>query len=114
MTRSFLLRFQEPCSTTEHKDSSVSTATFTRIAQEGPDQAPSCQSLRFLPANVEFAGTITESRVRTEQSDADFISASRAMPVGMASGTKSITAVRMETADDDYGRNESLVIPRCS
>ena len=105
MTRSFLLRFQEPCSASISAVASHGTQTKTAVAQEGPDSDPWSKSLRAVPVNENNAGTMSGTRVRTEQSDTDFTSASRTLPMAMADGTKSITAVRMETTDEDYRRN---------
>lgn len=109
---SFLLRFQEPC-----EDSSVPVAartqTVTKIAREQPDAYPTASSYRLVPTEI-FAGTVTNTRVRNEQGDADSASTCRTIPGPPEMGTRSITAVRMEDDDRDPCQQELVVLPKCS
>ncbi len=114
MTRSFLLRFQEPCQESALPVAAHGTVTKTAVAQEGPDADPWNNSVRIVPNSEHSHGTMSGTRIRTEQSDADYGSALRTLPVQMTAGTMTATAVKMETDDRDKRQQEVLVLPRCS
>lgn len=112
MTASFLLRFQEPRNSSQPATVATGTQTITKIAQEQSDADPTRTSYRAVPEAGDFTGTVTSTRIRGEQGDADYNSPARLMPVQHVIGTTTITAIRMESADQDPGHHDLMAIPR--
>ena len=112
MQLAFVLRFQEDCENADSTFADVSNATATKIRREGPDTAMMDARLQVLPQIKHNAATGTNTRISREQGDADRANSSKAMPVVSTEGTKTATAVRMESGDP-IRASEHMVLPRC-
>ncbi len=61
------------------------------------------------------AGTMTGTAVQTEQSDKDRTSNCHGVPrPSIDMGTTTVTNIRAEASDDDPGRIQNQIVPRCS
>ena len=114
MTYSFLLRFQERCEDSWSGTVATGTQTKTFATREQSDADPTKAAFRSLPAVKINAGTVTNSRIRREQGDADYASSARTLPVQYVTGTTTTTAVKMEADDQDPRKPELTVLPGCS
>lgn len=115
MNFSFLLRFQDKCeAVSELIAVTAGTQTKTAIPKEQPDSDPTMADFRSLPLVESNAGTRTGTRIGGEQGDADYDSTARTLPLRQMIGTKSATAIKMETADQAIAQHEMMIIPKCS
>lgn len=115
MATAFVLRFQEECEPDGIAGVIAGTMTKTKTCTEQPDSDPRHAEYTALSRVALSAGTVTNTRMETEQGDKDRSSDSHAIPrqpIEMA--TKTITAVQAEATDDDPGRIQNQILPRCS
>lgn len=107
MAVAFLLRYQEECGA---KDATLGTMTGTRTHTEQCDSDFDGRGHTALTREALHAGTMSSTGVATEQTDKDdtFVS------LQMHMATKSVTNVRAEESDDDPGRIQNWIVPRCS
>ncbi len=112
MSLAFVLRFQEPCDLSTSEVPHTGTETMTKIEKESSDPGMSGCTHFAIPNLRLSTGTITTTRMMTEQGDSDR-SATRAIPKRLIMGTKTITAVQMEMADQDHRQREFSTFPRC-
>lgn len=107
MANSFLLRFQEYCE--ESCTGEVAgLQTLTKIPREQADSASTEAVFKTL-----IAGTSTCTRVRSEQSDTDYANSSRTFSMAQTPGTKTKTAVKKESEDQDPCQQQMRVFPKC-
>jgi len=109
MANSFLLRFQEQCEESCSGEVTTGTMTHTKMMREQADSDPSHLACKSL-----FAGTSTCTRVPSEQGDTDYANPARTLPIAPSMGTMTKTAVKMESDDQDRGKQEMAVFPKCS
>ena len=117
MAMAFLLRFQEDCFQNDAETARCGTQTMTKVQGEQPDPDPSVGNFLAVRRSQIEAGTLTGTRIRTEQSDSDRHSAASAIPAGnsdLSMATRTVTAVQAEADDDDPGKRRIQMIPRCS
>lgn len=113
MTRSFLLRFQEKCEESCLIPAVSGAETTTKVISEHVAAAQEkSTSLPFISTCI-CAGTVTNTRIRSEQGDTDFSSAVRTLPIIPIMGTLTKTAVRAESDDQDRRQHEITVLPKC-
>lgn len=67
-----------------------------------------------LPSVAINTGTVTHTRIRSEQSDTDYASTARTLPAHIMMGTATKTLVKMEVDDQDPRRHSLTVLSRCS
>jgi hypothetical protein len=115
MATAFVLRFQEECEPDNVAGVIAGTMTTTKTCTEQPDSDPTQAEYTALSRAALRAGTVTNTRMETEQGDTDRSGGPHAIPrhpIEMA--TKTITAVQAEATDDDPGRIQNQILPRCS
>jgi len=115
MATAFVLRYQESCDADVGDDVRAGTMTGTRTQTEQPDSDPRQAGYTAISQAALQVGTQTGTAVQTEQSDADRTSSCHGIPrTPIEMGTKSVTNVRAEASDDDPGRIQNQILPRCS
>jgi hypothetical protein len=117
MAGGFILRFQDHCVENDVTDVRAGTQTMTKVKTEQPDTDPSGSEHLAIPRSSLPTGTITGTRIRTEEPDADRHSVTAAIPripKDDKTATRTRTAVRSETEDQDSGHQGVHIIPRCS
>lgn len=114
MTKSFLLRFQEPCEESSPRVGATGTETRTKITREQSDKDSAMAAPQFLPVAMSSVGTDTHTRVRNEQADTDPGMTPKMLPPQYILGTRTKTAVKTETADQDQQSQKLRTLPKCS
>jgi hypothetical protein len=108
MATSFLLRFQELCEESRAGEVTAALQSVTKIQREQGDLVSTEDAFKTL-----VAGTSTCTRVRSEQTDNDYANPSRTFPIAHALGTRTKTAVKKETEDQDPCHQQMRVFPKC-
>lgn len=143
MPSAFLLRFQEPCQSIKAADDLREIQTKTKVEREADDEtwgarwshatpraaarlttqktgvgreesdpAPGEAALTALPVESDPRGT--QTRTRVEKGDVDYHQGDVAFNAIPTKSTKTATAVKAETTDQDQERRSRLrAIPPC-